>query len=322
MFGRILLSPQQVCSGSSLLQVLRSYHNAGQYALVKVCRADEQISFLVANGDLWPTCIVSGASCTVGATAQILHSDWTGTTLTQGPLSVFALRAAKICFSTSPPPEVKRLSAGDFYDLKNRYQQADQPGLLWARCADDEFFAFIPGAGKNIDQIANMAVGELVADPILVATVIETRCEEIQAAYFPFFADLEAWQEYRLHRYFCEMSEAVFRRYGELTGRVMVQALARSVNLFTANYSWPVEIRMGTVIDCLALPDLKQYRQTYQYILSHMLRQAAASVGNKLVGFMLADYVNSTQEKCRAEIVNLLPESYAFLAPVGESTHA
>jgi hypothetical protein len=319
MFGDSFLTPEVAFSRSFLTQVLGDYSDSGQHGLIQLRGESVGVDFLIVDGELWSTCRFLDGSAKLEITAQIMGMDWHGASMTFGVLPPLALRAAKICFSIAPALPKVELSLGDFYALMNQCQKENQPGLLWLLCGDDPFFIFIPGHYKEIDHIVDFAAGELVADPVLISALLSPRCASMHAAYFPFSAEVEAWQEYCLHRHFCEVYHAVAHRYTELTGRVMLQLLGRTVSQFASKYSWPVEIRMETVIDGLVLSSSDEYRHAYKRLLACMLQQAASSVGDKVLGFILNDYISSVPAHHRASIVGLLPEMFAFLSPAGES---
>ena len=311
--------PEVVFSRPFLTQVLGDYRDSGQHGLIQLRGESAGVDFLIVNGELWPTCRLSGGSAEPEITTQVMDRDWQGASMTFGVLPDLALRVAKISFSIAPALPAVELSRGDFYALMNQCQKENRPGLLWLCCDDEPFFFFAPGRYKNVDHVVDIAAGELVADPALIAAMITPRCDSMQAAYFPFSAEIEGWQEYCLHLHFCEIYDAVAHRYADLTGRVMSQLLGRTVSQYALNYSWPVEVRMGTVIDGLVLSSLDEYRHAYRSLLSCMFEQAASSIGDKVLGFILNDYLDSLPAHHHASVTGLLPEAYTFLSSAGES---
>ena len=321
MFGSHFLSPEIQGSSEVFSRLVTDFRNIRQNALVLARHSEGQVAFLLLDGALWPTCVVSGEPRTLFDAKQALNT-WPDVMLASGSLPVFMLRSAKIWFSFNPPPKAETLLPGDFSALLGRCASAKQPSMLWVQCGLDEFFVFVPGSGKAADQVVDVSTGELVSDPVLVSPLLDIRCAEVKVEHFPFVADIEAWQEYRLHRFFCDICDAVLRRHSELTGRVMVQSLVRIMNVFIENGGWPIEFRAGVVNDCLVLPSLVQTREVYKAILTQLLDQASQVVGKKLIGYTLADYLSSVPADARQDIQGILPAWYSFSFPSGVRANA
>ncbi len=315
MFGENYLSSEKVCLGASFLQELKEHQNPNHHALARLRQADHNFYFLIVDGKFYPSCVATGKNVSLLDTEKALQDNWFGAKISHGCLPDFAIRAAKIWFSANPLPGVENYAAGDFVVMLKNYQNLKQPGMLWAQHGQDQFFVFFPGSGKAVDQVVDISSGELVADPILISTLLESLNSKFSAAYFPFSAESEAWQEYLLHRYFCEICEVVLHRYGLLTGKIMTQSLERTIYHFTKSNDWPIEFRKGHIIDHLALSDTKQYHKTYQYILAHMFHHISLSIGKKLAMYLLGDYLNNELPENRAKVSSLLSSIDGFSSP-------
>jgi hypothetical protein len=309
MFGSHFLAGETNGKGDSLARLEAVYREQRSHALLVARQAEKQASFLLVAGNLWPTCVVKEESRLLADARQALD-EWADAPVAHGSLPSFALRAAKIWFAHTPPPESARFSPGDFFDLLGQCISDDQPCMLWGRSLEDEFFAFFPGGGKTADQVLDISTGELVSDPVLVAPLLNYHYSEILVERFVFSPDLEGWQEYRLHRSFCDVCENFLARYSQLVGRVMAQSLMRAVNAFARQESLPVEMRQGMVFDSLVLPDLAATRETYQNLLAYMLEQAEQVIGQKLVASILFDEVQRLPQDSRNESGGILLEKY------------
>lgn len=312
MFGSHFLANEPDGKGPSLARMEAVYREERSHALLVAHQAEKQAAFLLVAGDLWPTCVLNEESRSLAGTKPSFD-EWAGAPVAHGSLPLFALRAAKIWFAHTPPPESMRFAPGDFFALLGECISGDQPCMLWGRSLEDEFFAFFPGGGKMADQVLDISTGELVSDPVLVAPLLNYHYSEVVVERFAFSPDLEGWQEYRLHRSFCDVCENFLSRYSQLVGRVMAQSLMRAVNAFARQATLPVEMRQGMVYDSLVLPDLASTRETYRNLLAYMLEQAEQVIGKKLVASMLFDELQSLPQSSRNEAGGILLEKY--LAP-------
>lgn len=317
MIGERYLSSETICLGASFLPQIEEVQGVADNiaAIIRLRQEGDCFFFLFIHGEFAPTCIAVAQNTVVLDTEAALKRDWTHAKLATGVLPDFAVRPVKIWFGTNPAPDVEKHSTRDFFVVLNKYKEMNKPGMLWVLSGQDERFLFYPGDGKAIDQIVDISAGELVSDPIIITSLPLPENPDFSCAYFPFDANKEAWQEYQLHRYFCEISGAVLQRYGQLTGKVMTQSLERTVNLFITNYAWPIEFRKGHVIDQLKLSDIKQTQKTYQYILAHMFQHISLSVGKKLAAFLFGDCLNNASPAQRSSISSLLSNIDGFSSP-------
>jgi hypothetical protein len=137
----------------------------------------------------------------------------------------------------------------------------------------------------------------------------ESQCE---ATVFPPDLSVEAWQEYYLRNSFKSICETSFSRFETLTGRALVDSLARLVNVFTSRQNMEISITARKLTDDEVFSSPSKALYTYRFLMAELFEHFSGVIGPRLYVSTLRE-VAKNLPRHELEITRnfeLLPKGY------------
>jgi hypothetical protein len=96
---------------------------------------------------------------------------------------------------------------------------------------------------------------------------------------------------------FSNLAENLLQRYGEVTGRVMVNSVVRTLNVEAASNGWDINVIGAKVFDQAVFVDSGMARTAYKDLLVHLIKRIESLVGRNITTLIVKDVLAELDDK-------------------------
>lgn len=107
----------------------------------------------------------------------------------------------------------------------------------------------------------------------------------------------DAWEVYMLQFAFSSLAENLLQRYGEVTGRVMVNSVVRALNVEAASNGWDINVIGAKVFDQAVFVNSGMARTAYKDLLIHLIKRIETLVGRNITTLIVKDVLAELDDK-------------------------
>ncbi|GAB4545923.1 MAG: hypothetical protein Fur002_20530 [Anaerolineales bacterium] len=224
-------------------------------------------------------------------------------------LSTFGALMTKLSVEArgETPIKVERAALNEYFQ---NIQAQGQPAFLrlaWQNSAGAAFFA--PNSTPHIQFLARDV---LIDEPGSLKTFLDWEEDSCMTQLFTPDLTANAWQEYFLRLAFANIFESLMKRFEVLTGRALIDSLARMVSAFAAHQNLNVSVKARKLEDNEFFSTPQESAQKYRFLLVEIFTHFSAVIGPRLHEITVREIVSrlSPFERQVIRQFDLLPKGY------------
>ncbi len=221
------------------------------------------------------------------------------------------LRMVHIRLAQNPENQTYHLPIDTLAENLSRWRESPTPALLHIRWSNSDALAVVRGPNAPGVEAAIFANGQQIPGKTTLADIVEWSEPEYTLSVFR-YVENQAWKVYLLQSAFSCLIEHLLKRYGEVTGRVLVNSVVRCFNLEAASREWDISIANDKIQDNVTLANFNEAKMRYQILMYRLLDQMNMLVGRNLILLIVKDVLSDLQDMCLTLLQDnqIIPDVY------------
>jgi hypothetical protein len=307
-----VFAERSALSKTQMQAVWRMYQQDAQTGLIHAAHnAAEQRTFLFFRGILLQSYAISEeqSQLLIGDTLHEQVIAWNTGVLYSLPLSTSCLRMTRLAFNLFGNGITEAVSTAQLYSLIQNKQALPEMQFLHVRWQSSEAMFILPGQGAPAQSFVVASREKIIFTEhglSLVAGWQEPECTITTSA-----CSMDgAWDDYLLYAAFNWTANYILRRFGELTGRMLVTSVAREITLAAAGRNWQISAVGSAITDDMLFATPQEAADAYSFLLDLIVRHVEKVVGAGLTSIIMREIAASIHFRLRNIMSKymLLPE--------------
>jgi hypothetical protein len=275
------------------------------------CSGGKTIHLIVTRGQ-----IVNAYMTTAEGCATLHADDWyaafsqeTDCEVRSLILTPNVLRYTRILLEQTPS-QTLAFSDIDLDQLIRSWIDREGASLIWLIWPGADGLISLTGGGVPVADAVFLGGDQILQGAAALSALLGWKESQCTIHWYDGHRPVQAWSEYHLHRAFRTMSQKLITRYGELTGRVMVNIAARELNFTATTNGWNISILGGTITDQAIFPDADTAAHAYRLLLQGLVHHTQTMIGSGMINLIFREiasqFDSATLEAVRT--YTLIPE--------------
>jgi hypothetical protein len=244
---------------------------------------DKQLIFLFTEGKIATTYLLTSLDWKRLQPLEwnALVSNITGTVRTL-QLPREGLRVSKILIESDTPIRTFTTQTSDLKKHVEEWTAYPHNGPIHLRWSQAEAVMLFPGYNPAAQPALFVNNEQAICGTDAFRNILnwhETQCE---ASVYSGDQASEAFEEYLLQRTFTGTVQKVIRRYNELAGRSLVNALGQEITTAARGQGWHIQSSDGTVTDAEIFSSIQNQASAYRMIAGLCLSRIEDVMGSKI----------------------------------------
>lgn len=208
-------------------------------------------------------------------------------------LTVASLRLAKIALEYPAPVEILQVKPGRLEHTFEQWNRQSYPNLATLEWTEAQGLAMlwpgipIPSAAFLVASTGTWEGGEAVRQ------IFSSPFGDCDASRHAFASDGGAWEEYSFQHMFVSLLDAILKRYKDLTGLALLNALDRNINRVAFEQKLDFSITLGVITDRMFFAGLDELIAACKMLLAVAFEHIGVVLGQKLSRSLVQDALAS-----------------------------
>jgi len=209
------------------------------------------------------------------------------------PLDPPALRLLKVYLEHPSPAEALLVEDGRLAHVFDQWLQQAHPNLGVTKWLDGQGLVMLwPGNSRPPCAVLVSARGSWQGADAF-GQILSSGNGECDAFRHAFVSDGNAWDEYSFQHMFVLLLDALLKRYKDLTGLALLNALDRNINRIALEHKWDFNITLGVISDRMLFASLDETLSVCKTLLSVACEHIGVVLGQKLLRSLIEDAIIS-----------------------------
>jgi hypothetical protein len=215
-------------------------------------------------------------------------------------LTPHAMRLVKIMVEQYRGGRAQWVHSGLLETTVAKWQESAKPVLLHLAWPGADGLAFLPGGGLPPHQTLFLAADQVQHSAGGMSALYGWKESQARLRVYTSQSNGPAWDEYLLHLAFAWQVSHLFRRFEELTGRLLVNTLVREMNFSASAHGWNITVSAHSLTDQALFPSPGQAWLVYQRLFEIISQHAELILGGDLLSMLLREAQNRLYAPYRA----------------------